>query len=266
MISLRLDVTIPAISSSSSGFLFFLTNLRGYRHLKLGIHIITDKYTDMQLRHLATLLIASLMSCGGETSPGGGTTPTQPVVPVATSITLSASSISLNSLGQTASLTAVVTDQNGAAMSGQAVAWSSSDTGVVTVSNGTVTAVADGSATITATSGTLTATASAIVGQEPSTISLSSDSLIMRSVGAEVDLTAAVLDALGGTVEGAVISWTSSDEGVATISFGSTGSEAGTVTAVANGSATITATSGTASATASVTVAQIPSTITLSST
>ena len=89
--------------------------------------------------------------------------PTQPVVPVATSITLSSSSVTLSSLGETASLTATVKDQTGAVMSGQTVTWSSSDDAVVTVSTaGLVTSVAPGTATVTATSGSLSATVSVI--------------------------------------------------------------------------------------------------------
>jgi len=72
----------------------------------------------------------------------------------ATSITLSATSLSFSSLGATEQLTATVKDQNGATMSGASVTWSSSSASVATVSSsGLVTAVANGTTTITATSG-----------------------------------------------------------------------------------------------------------------
>ncbi len=103
----------------------------------------------MKARRLIPVLLLGIVSCGGDTQ-GGGTTPTQPVGPVATSITLSSSSVTLSSLGETASLTATVKDQTGAVMSGQTVTWTSSDDAVATVSYGTVTSVADGSATVTA--------------------------------------------------------------------------------------------------------------------
>ena len=116
----------------------------------------------MKFRRLIPVLLLGAVSCGGDKS-GGGTTPTQPVVPVATSITLSTSSVTLNSLGDTASLTATVKDQTGAVMSGQTVTWSSSDDAVVTVSTaGLVTSVATGTATVTAISGSLSATVSVI--------------------------------------------------------------------------------------------------------
>ena len=116
----------------------------------------------MKFRRLIPVLLLGAASCGGDKS-GGGTTPTQPVVPVATSIILSTSSLTLNSLGDTASLTATVEDQTGAVMSGQTVTWSSSDDAVVTVSTaGLVTSVATGTATVTAISGSLSATVSVI--------------------------------------------------------------------------------------------------------
>jgi hypothetical protein len=65
-----------------------------------------------------------LWSCGGDSSPTASTsTPT----PVATSITLSATSLSFTSLGATSQLSATIKDQNGATMSGASVTWSSSN-------------------------------------------------------------------------------------------------------------------------------------------
>ena len=65
------------------------------------------------------------------------------------SITLNQTSLTLTSKGQTASLTATVSPANAA---NKSLTWSSSDSSVVTVNaNGTVTAVANGTADITAT-------------------------------------------------------------------------------------------------------------------
>ncbi len=107
--------------------------------------------------HATAVLLIGLTACG---SPSGGTTPTQPVIPVPTSIAISPSSVTLTSAGVDAFLTATVRDQSGALMSNQTLTWTSSDEGVATVSGGTVTAVANGSATVTATSGSLSAQAS----------------------------------------------------------------------------------------------------------
>jgi surface protein len=96
-----------------------------------------------------------LWSCGGDSTP---TTPTP--TPVATSITLSVTSLSFDSLGATSQISATVKDQNGATMNGATVTWATSDAAVATVSvGGLVISVADGTATITATSGSVSATA-----------------------------------------------------------------------------------------------------------
>ena len=82
------------------------------------------------------------------------------------------------------------------------------------------------------------------------TVSISPAALDFSSFGETLQLTAAVVDQNSQAMAGAPVSWTTSDNSVASVSAG------GLVTAVANGSATVTATSGSAAGTASVTVAQ----------
>ena len=67
-----------------------------------------------------------LASCGGD--DGSPTAPTP--IPVATSITLAAASVSLASLGATSQLSATVKDASGATMASAVVIWTTSDTGV----------------------------------------------------------------------------------------------------------------------------------------
>ncbi len=74
-------------------------------------------------------------------------TPTPSVVKVS-SVSLNPSSLSLTKKGQTARLSATVSPSNA---TNKSVTWSSSNNNVATVSNGVVTAVGNGSATITAT-------------------------------------------------------------------------------------------------------------------
>ena len=74
-------------------------------------------------------------------------TPTPSVVKVS-SVSLNPSSLSLTKKGQTAQLSASVSPSNA---TNKSVTWSSSNNNVATVSNGMVTAVGNGSATITAT-------------------------------------------------------------------------------------------------------------------
>ena len=74
-------------------------------------------------------------------------TPTPNVVKVS-SVSLNQSSLSLTKKGQTARLSATVSPSNA---TNKSINWSSSNNNVATVSNGVVTAVGNGSATITAT-------------------------------------------------------------------------------------------------------------------
>lgn len=79
----------------------------------------------------------------------------------ATAISLSPSTVSFSTAGETSTITATLTPSN---TTDTVTSWASSDNTVATVSNGVITAVADGSATITAiTSNGLTATVSVTV-------------------------------------------------------------------------------------------------------
>ncbi len=84
----------------------------------------------------------------------------------------------------------------------------------------------------------------------PTTVNILPASVDFSSFGEALQLTAAVLDQNSQAMAGAPVSWTVSDNSVATVSAG------GLVTAAGNGNATVTATSGSAAGTASVTVAQ----------
>ena len=120
-----------------------------------------------------------LLSCGG--GDGGGSTPTSPTTPtpVATSITLSPTSLSFTSIGATQQLYATVKDQSGATMGGAGVSWATSATSIATVSSsGLVTSVAEGSETITASSGSATGTAAVTVA-----IPAPTDTIIAVMVG-----------------------------------------------------------------------------------
>jgi uncharacterized protein YjdB/Leucine-rich repeat (LRR) protein len=81
-------------------------------------------------------------------------------------------------------------------------------------------------------------------------VSLSPASISFDAVGATQQLTATVKDQHGSTMTGVSVSWSSSDQSVATVS------SSGLVTAEDNGAASITASSGSASESAPVTVSQ----------
>lgn len=97
------------------------------------------------------------LSCGKATQP-------DPLVP--TTVSLDQTQVAFDALTATAQLTATVLDQNGQAMSGQSVTWSTNAPGVASVSSaGLVTAVGNGTATVTATAGNASGTAAVSVTQ-----------------------------------------------------------------------------------------------------
>lgn len=100
------------------------------------------------VRRMAVALALTACSRADATSP----TPA-PFVPVVTTVALTPATASVT-VGSTVALTVTVKDQRDSTMAGQTVTWSSSSASVATVSaTGTVTGVAMGNATITATAG-----------------------------------------------------------------------------------------------------------------
>lgn len=93
----------------------------------------------------------------------------EPPTPVPTTINLSPATANLAAIGAFTSITASVLDQNGTAMTGQTINWVVGDASVATVgatgTTVTVTAVSNGSTTITATSGAATKQATVTVEQ-----------------------------------------------------------------------------------------------------
>ncbi|MBI4420543.1 MAG: Ig-like domain-containing protein, partial [Gemmatimonadetes bacterium] len=103
---------------------------------------------------------------GSLSNVAGATTDAPPALPVA-SVVVSPETASVN-VGQTQQLTAQVQDANGNVLTGRSVTWSSDNALVGTVSvDGLVTAVAEGSATITATSEGRTGSATVSVTAAP---------------------------------------------------------------------------------------------------
>jgi CARDB protein/leishmanolysin/Big-like domain-containing protein len=133
---------------------------------------------------------------------------TTPENPIATTVTLSSSEIALTFLGQTSPVGVTVSDQNGESMSGQTIEWSSSDVAIFTVnSSGVVAAVANGSATVTATTGGLSGTATVTVQQIATGVAivsgLSQDAI--NGTALPLPIVAQARDAGGAAVGGATI-------------------------------------------------------------
>lgn len=168
--------------------------------------------------------------------------------PVVTSISLSQTSLTLTQ-GETGTLTV---NHTPAELDAPAYTWSSSNTAVVTVSNGVITAVGEGTATITVTVENLNLSASCTVTVNPivpASIAISETSLSLF-VGDNAQLTATVSPS---DAKDKSFTWSSSDPNVATIDAD------GNVSAIAQGTATITATTtvGGLTATCSVVVKKI---------
>src|SRR5437588_3556272 len=121
--------------------------------------------------------------------------------------------------GQTVQLTATPRDANGAALSGRAVTWSSSNTSVATVSSsGLVSGVTPGSATITATSEGKSGTSSITVTSVPvATVDVTPPTATVQA-GQTVQLTATPRDANGAALSGRSVTWSSNNTSVATVS------------------------------------------------
>ncbi|MFL5637769.1 MAG: Ig-like domain-containing protein [Gemmatimonadaceae bacterium] len=157
------------------------------------------------------------------------------------SVSIAAASIEV---GDTTRATATLRDYRDRIIL-RTVTWSSSDPAVAAIdTTGLVTALAEGTAVITASRGFKSGSATITVA--PATpagdgapvasvrVSLGASSL---SPGQATQATAATYDSSGNILTGRSISWSSSDAGVATISG------SGIVTAVAPGTSQITATS-----------------------
>jgi len=124
-----------------------------------------------RMKALTLGLFLTSLSCGGGDSPTSPPPPPPPPPPpVPTTVTVTSGSTTITAIGGTVQLTAQVLDQNGAVMS-TPVTWSSSATGVATVSSGgLVTAAGPGTATITGTAGSASGNVTITVDQQPAEV------------------------------------------------------------------------------------------------
>jgi uncharacterized protein YjdB len=179
-----------------------------------------------------------------------------PPIPVA-AVTVTLASASVQAGGATTA-TAVTRSAAGAVLTGRVVTWASSNTAVATVSPaGAVSAIAAGSATITATSEGRTGSATfTVTAPPPAPVNTVTASLVDASLveGEATQASAVLKDAAGNTLTGRTVTWASSNTTVATVS------SAGLVSALRAGTASITATSEGRSGSVTVTVTAPPPT------
>ena len=187
-------------------------------------------------------------------NPGGSTDTAVVTVTAApvSAVTITPASASVL-VGQVVQLAATTLDSAGNVLIGRSVTWTSSNASVATVSGtGLVTGAAAGSTTLTATSEGLSGTASITVSDVPVATVTVSPAATSLTIGGTQQFTATPKDANGNPLSGRVITWTSSNSGVATVNG------TGLVGAAAAGSATVTATSEGKSGTATITVTSPP--------
>ena len=196
------------------------------------------------LKRMAVATVAVFAGCGGDT--------THPPVPAlaAISVALSPSTITAD---QSAIAAASGTDQFGAAFSAGSVSWTSSNPSVATVSaGGFITAVAAGTTNISATVGAIIGSATLTVNVVPVARVAVTPTGIRLAVGATQQMAAALFDARGNTLTGRTVAWTSSDPTKATVS------PTGLVTAIANGTVAINASSEGQTGAASISIGPEP--------
>lgn len=166
--------------------------------------------------------------------------------PKPTSIEVNPDTLALNP-EDSKRLSAYVKDQKGRVMLGEEINWQSSDEKVAKITNGKVVAVAKGKATITAKAGNAIAEIKVIVDSlVPDEIQISGNDSVFASY--ETQLTASIKDQYDQNMFGQKVTWTSSDESVATVDG------TGKVTGLKPGTVTITAKSGDASASFEMTI------------
>jgi uncharacterized protein YjdB len=187
------------------------------------------------------------------TSEGKSGTATVTVVPVPVGSVAVSPPTSSVLAGNSVQLSTTVKDQNGKTVTDRTVTWASSNDAVATVSaSGKVVGVTPGTVTITATSEGKSGTASVTVLPVPvGTVTLSPNpASVVR--GQTAPLTATVKDLNGTVVTDRTVTWSSSNESIATVS------SSGVVSGVAIGTTTITATSEGKNGTATVNVTSTP--------
>jgi uncharacterized protein YjdB len=175
---------------------------------------------------------------------------------VAASIHLSSDSILFAMAGDTAFVSAEVRDRSGAAITTPALQWTSDNTSVATVNSaGVITALHQGSATITASAGddagrNVKATLRVTVPARITSLTVSPSQVRLDALGDTTRIGVIARDADGNVMSAAAITWTSSSPSVVTADA------SGVLRAVANGAATVTAAVEGLTASVDVTVQQ----------
>ena len=220
----------------NSGMVFNGSTGTVYGNASLQKDLIIGEGESLNIPSGASLTIPedkTLTVDGGTLNKNG--TMTGDVIYKVTGVSLDKTSLELTE-GKTAQLTATVKPDNA---TNKNVTWTSNNTDVATVVGGTVTAVAPGTATITVTTADGGETATCVVTVTAATVPVTGVTLSQTQASLYYNRTPNTL-ALTATVApdtatNQAVTWTSSDSTVATVD------QNGVVTAVACGTAVITA-------------------------
>ena len=153
------------------------------------------------------LVLSLLPACGNDQVVDGGTGPAT----VAT-VEVTAPSTSLTAIGATVQLQAVAKDLGGDVLGGRSFTWASSDVQVATVSSaGLVTAVGNGSSTVSAATAGVTGSVSMTVAQAAADLTIVSGDA-QEALGGTVlpdTLVVRVSDSQDASVTGVAVVWES---------------------------------------------------------
>ncbi|HEX4936502.1 MAG TPA: Ig-like domain-containing protein [Gemmatimonadaceae bacterium] len=176
---------------------------------------------------MAMAFVAAVAACGGDSSGP----------PAVARVDVSSLTTQVE-VGATIQLTATPKDGKGNPLTGRPVTWVSGTPGVATVdNNGVLTGVTPGAATITATAEKASGTATITVIPVPvASVAIDNRAPSVRQ-GGTAQLNAAALDAIGRTLTGRTITWSSAFPATATVT------QTGLVTGVLAGTTYIRATS-----------------------
>ena len=205
---------------------------------------------SISLSVLFACVLTVIAACGAPSGPLGAPNVIQ--APTVSSVQMTLAKPAL-APGQTTQVTVVAKSADGKVVSGT-VDFSSKNPSIATVSsNGLVTAVTTGVATIQATVASRFDTASVTVQSVAPTVAVVAVALDSTSltVGHGAKASAVAKDAAGNVITGQAATWTSLSPAIATVS------STGAVMAVAPGSATIKGTISGISGSASITVVQV---------
>jgi uncharacterized protein YjdB len=233
-VSLNRHLDTLTSSSLTLQYVAAVRNARGALITNPTLTWLTDNSTVASVigSGLATALApgtARIISQAG-TNPVHADTATLVVRNDAVSLTVSPTSVTISSVGDSTALGAAASNAVGGAVTGVSFLWSSNDITVAKVSSsGEVTGVGVGTATVTAQLAALSASATVTVTNAPATVDITSPDTTLASVGDAFSPAVTLKNAVGAALPRTAAQWLSDVPAVASVT------PDGTVIAVARG-------------------------------